>query len=398
LADARAAVLDAYLADEAEVELTLKPVAPEIDAADVQAAVSRFANPALSSSVSLVFDTSRIRLQPRDFGPVLRMKAVDGELVPDVRLKKLTALVDEQISGNGAPVDASFEIVDGKPRVVPAKPGIDYEPADVERALLKVLTRKEGKREAKVKATVAKAEFTTKDARKLNITEQVSTFTTYFPYAEYRNVNLGRAAELVDGTILEPGETFSLNDTVGERTRENGFTEGFIISDGVYKEELGGGVSQMATTLFNAMFFAGLEDVEHKPHSFYIDRYPVGREATVAWGFLDLRFRNDTPHGVLVKASVNPASPGSQGSVTVSMWSTKVWDITSRTGERYNFTDPKTRTLRTEDCYPNEGYRGFDINVYRYFRKPGESELDHQEKFFTRYLPSDTVKCEKPED
>ena len=70
---------------------------------------------------------------------------------------------------------------------------------------------------------------------------------------------------------------------MGERTAANGFTEGFIISDGIFKEDLGGGVSQMATTTFNAAFFAGLEDVEHKPHSFYIDRYPVGREATVAW-------------------------------------------------------------------------------------------------------------------
>ena len=93
----------------------------------------------------------------------------------------------------------------------------------------------------------------------------------------------GRAAELVNGTLLKPGEEFSLNEVVGERTAENGFTKGFIISDGVFKEDLGGGVSQVATTTFNAMFFAGLEDVEHKPHSFYIDRYPVGREATVAW-------------------------------------------------------------------------------------------------------------------
>ena len=84
--------------------------------------------------------------------------------------------------------------------------------------------------------------------------------------------------------MLKPGDTFSLNDIVGERTAANGFTKGFIISDGVFTEDFGGGVSQVATTTFNAAFFAGLEDVEHKPHSFYIDRYPVGREATVAWG------------------------------------------------------------------------------------------------------------------
>ena len=201
----------------------------------------------------------------------------------------------------------------------------------------------------------------------------MSTFTTYYPYAEYRNVNIGRAAELVNGTVLKPGETFSLNDTVGERTRENGFTEGFIISNGIFKEDLGGGVSQMATTTFNAMFFAGLKDVEHKPHSFYIDRYPEGREATVAWGAVDLRFQNDTPYGVLISAHVTPSTPSSQGVVTVSMYSTKYWDITTSTSDRYNYTSEQTRTLRTEDCYPNDGYGGFDVDVTRYFKKPGES-------------------------
>jgi vancomycin resistance protein YoaR len=201
----------------------------------------------------------------------------------------------------------------------------------------------------------------------------------------------------VDGTLLKPGETFSLNDIVGERTRENGFTEGFIISDGIFKEDLGGGVSQMATTTFNAMFFAGLEDVEHKPHSFYIDRYPVGREATVAWGAVDLRFRNDTDYGVLIAARVTPSTPSTQGVVTVSMWSTKVWDVTAATSARYNITSEETRVLDTEDCYPNDGYGGFDVDVTRYFRKPGSSTVHHQETFHTRYTPSDTVVCEPPQ-
>ena len=176
--------------------------------------------------------------------------------------------------------------------MVPAKPGVTFEPG---RGRRRPSSTRSPSRRASARrpssATVAEPEFTTKDARALKIKEQVSTFTTYYPYADYRNINIGRAAELVNGTVLKPGETFSLNDMVGERTAENGFTEGFIISDGIFKEDLGGGVSQMATTTFNAMFFAGLEDVEHKPHSFYIDRYPVGREATVAWGAVDLRFQ-----------------------------------------------------------------------------------------------------------
>ncbi len=253
-----------------------------------------------------------------------------------------------------------------------------------------------GAREHQVKASVAKADFTTKDARKLRITEQVSEFTTYFPHAEYRNTNIGRAAELVNGTVLKPGDTFSLNGVVGERTRANGFTEGFVIDGGIFKEDLGGGVSQMATTTFNAMFFAGLEDIHHKTHSFYIDRYPVGREATVAWGSVDLRFRNDTPYGVLVNAVVTPSTPSSQGVVTVRMFSTKYWKITSKTSGRYNFTQEQTRILRTPDCYPNDGYGGFDVDVTRIFRRAGQTEVDHRESFHTTYIPSDTVICRPP--
>ncbi len=152
----------------------------------------------------------------------------------------------------------------------------------------------------------------------------------------------------------------------------------------------------MATTTFNAMFFAGLQDVEHKPHSVYIDRYPEGREATVAWGSVDLRFKNDTPYGVLIHAVVTPSDGSSQGVVTVSMYSTKTWDITSKTGPRYNFRSPATRTLTTADCLPAVGYGGFDVDVTRYFHKPGVSAVDKSEKFHTSYIASDHVKCKAP--
>ncbi len=394
--ETRAALQAAYLQEEPVAELTLQQVAPDIDEADVHDALTEFANPALSGPVTLVFDRSKVRLQPADFAGVLGLKAEAGRLVPDLDEAKLTRLVAGAVSDDGAPVDATVALVDGRPKVVPAKPGVGYDPADVTDAFLELVTRPGGEREMTVEATVQEPEFTTREARELGVREKVSTFTTYYPYAEYRNVNIGRAAELVDGTLLKPGETFSLNDIVGERTRENGFTEGFIISDGIFKEDLGGGVSQMATTTFNAMFFAGLEDVEHKPHSFYIDRYPVGREATVAWGAVDLRFRNDTRYGVLVDARVTPSTPSTQGVVTVSMWSTKVWDVTATTSGRYNITSEETRVLNTEDCYPNDGYGGFDVDVTRHFRKPGSSTVHHRETFHTRYTPSDTVVCKPP--
>ncbi|QIX27694.1 hypothetical protein ncot_14640 [Nocardioides sp. JQ2195] len=392
---ARAGLTEAYLSDD-EVDLELVEAEPEVDDADVQEALDNFANAAVSGPVTLVFDESPVKLTPKEYSPALSMKAEDGELVPELDEKLLNKLVKSKISDpKGQPVDASFTVVNGKPKVVPAKPGVDYEASDISSAFLD-LVGDSGKRTVKVKATVKKADFTTAEAKKLGIKTRVSTFTTNFPYAEYRNVNLGRAAELISGTVLEPGETFSLNDTVGERTAENGFTKGYIISNGVYRSEFGGGVSQMATTLFNAMFFAGLEDVEHRPHSFYIDRYPVGREATVVWGALDLKFKNDTEHGVLVESHLTPATSGSQGALTVSMYSTKTWDITTKTGERYNFTSPGTRTLPVEGCTPNTGYGGFDINVWRYFHKPGSDAIERTEKFHTTYTPSDTVICKDP--
>ena len=108
--------------------------------------------------------------------------------------------------------------------------------------------------------------------------------------------NIHRAADLMDEHAgAARGQVFSLNGTVGERTAERGFAAGYIIDNGQLEVDFGGGVSQLATTTFNAAFFAGLEIVEHHPHSFYISRYPEGREATVAWGVKDLRFRNDSP-------------------------------------------------------------------------------------------------------
>ena len=393
--DAAESALRAAYVDEGTAELELVTAEPEISRDDVQDALNDFANPAVSGPVVLVFDKTRVKLRPVDYSPALGMKAEDGALVPDLDEKQLTKLVRSRFARTeGAPVDATVRLVNGKPKVVPSKPGVDYDPKDISSAFLALVVKAPGERQMDVKATVKDAAFTTKDARALKITEQVSTFTTYYPYAEYRNTNIGRAAELVDGTVLKPGDTFSLNDTVGERTAENGFTKGFIISNGVFKEDFGGGVSQMATTTFNAMFFAGLEDVEHKPHSFYIDRYPVGREATVAWGAVDLRFTNDTPYGVLISAKVTPSTPSSQGVVTVSMYSTKYWDITTKTGNRYNFTQEKTRHLSGPECEPNDGYGGFDINVWRYFRKHGSSALERTEKFHTTYIPSDTVVCE----
>ena len=391
------AVRAAYPGEDATVEVDLVEDPGPISRAAVDRAMSDVANPAMSAPVTYVIGGEPVVLRPQAYAAALRMKPVEDRLELKVRKKKLLRVFEPAMRTIAEePQDATFRIVDGSPQVVPAKKGVTVDFDRVVQSFPDLVVASGDGREMTMKAAAEPADLTTAEARSLGVKELVSEFTTYYPHADYRNVNIGRGAEIVDGTVLEPGETFSLNGTVGERTRANGFTEGFIISDGILKQDLGGGVSQLATTLFNAMFFAGLEDVEHKPHSFYIDRYPVGREATVAWPVVDLRFKNDSDHGVFIEALLQPSTPSSTGSITVRMWSTKVWDIESVTGERYAFTTPDTRYLEDEECTPHDGYGGFKIDVTRIFRVAGESEVDHRELFTTTYTPSDSVVCGPP--
>lgn len=389
---AREAMVAAYLGGE-PARLKVATLVPDIDEGDVAEAVETFADPAMSGGVELRIGSASLKLTPRQYSRALSFEARDGELVPVAAAERLVPLVERATAGNGAPQDARIVLRGDEPQVVPAKPGVTYEPDVVAAAFLDVVARGEGERVVEIEGTVAEPELTTADAEALGVREEVSSFTTNFPYAEYRNVNIGRGAEIIDGYLLEPGETFSLNDVVGERTVENGFTEGTIISNGIFVTDLGGGVSQVATTTFNAMFYAGLEDIEHKPHSVYIDRYPVGREATVAFGAVDLRFRNDTDYGVLIDTQFEASTPSSQGSLTVRMFSTKIWDITDTTSDRYAFTSPGTQTLTTDNCVPNSGYGGFQVDVTRIFKRVGSDEVVKRETFHTDYIASDTVIC-----
>ncbi len=136
----------------------------------------------------------------------------------------------------------------------------------------------------------------------------LGTFTTRFQAGQPRATNIRRIAELVDGTYVPAGEVLSLNRAAGRRTAARGFVADGAIVDGALTDEVGGGVSQFATTLFNAAFFAGLPIPEHKPHSFYISRYPAGRESTVYYDAIDVKVRNDTAAGLLVRTRSTASS------------------------------------------------------------------------------------------
>ena len=367
---------------------------PDVTSYAVSQAMDTFGNPAVAAPVVVRLAGEGVQLQPQDYTPALSMRTVGEELAPELDERRILRLLRPKMRQvDRAPKDARIVVRGGRPHVVPARRGVTFRDADVTSAFLDVLTKTGDDRVLSVRSRPAHPKFTTAAARRLKVTERVSGFTTHFPYAAYRNVNISQAARRINGTLLKPGQTFSMNHTVGERTSANGFMKGFVIADGVFKQALGGGVSQVASTTFNAAFFAGLQDVAHKAHSFYISRYPVGREATVVWPHTDLKFKNTTPYGVLIRESVTKATPRHRGTVRVSMYSTKTWDIRTTKSARYAVTPPRTRHLKGAGCVPNKGYAGFDIDVRRLFYRHGSRTLDHRETMHTHYTPSDTVDC-----
>jgi vancomycin resistance protein YoaR len=197
--------------------------------------------------------------------------------------------------------------------------------------------------------------------------------------------NIHTIADIVKGAVVLPGETFSLNGYVGARDRGRGFVEAPMILDGRFVPAVGGGVSQFATTMFNAVFFGGFQDVYHKPHSYWISRYPAGREATVSSPAPDLKWRNDSPYGVLITTSYTAKS------VTVTFWSTKRYDIESVSGSRTRIRGFRTQYDSSSTCESSSGEPGFDIDVWRVFKQNGKEVK--REKFHTRYLPEPRFVC-----
>ena len=300
---------DSYLVNSGAIPLPADVVPPEITDEEADLIVENFAEPAISAPIKVkAGGAGSFKITPEMIAGSITFAPKNGTLEPVLDADKLRSNADAAVQSVELtkPRNATVRLVNAKPKVIPSVNGTAVSAEDLKEAVEPALTESGSGRTVSVELTGAKAKFTTADAKKLRIKRVIGEFTTYYPYARYRDINIGRAAELINNTLLKPGDIFSLNGIVGERTPGNGFVKGFIIKGGKFKEELGGGVSQSATTTFNAMFFAGLKDIQHQPHTLYIDRYPAGREATVAWPSLDLKFQNDTKYGVLVQAFRNP--------------------------------------------------------------------------------------------
>lgn len=388
-------ILDALAEGEDASEPLVLPVDVEpvdVDTAEAERVLAETVDPALAAPVRVTGDGGRTaEVSVAALAASLTFTPTEeGELQVGIDPAALQTALGDELAVFGTPArDASFEVAGGGVRVVPSVDGTGIDPARLAEQLLTVLTEP-APREVVGELGPVPADFTTEEAEALGIREEISSFTTNIGNAA-SGENIRVVAAEVDGAIVMPGETFSLNTYTGPRGTAQGYVEATVIQGGELARAVGGGISQFATTMFNAVFFAGLEDVFHKPHSFYISRYPAGREATVYEGAIDLVWRNDSDTGVFVDTRWTPSS------LTVTFYGTKRYDIESISGERRNPREPAVLTKVDDgDCIPQPGVPGFDITVTRVFKDPATGAEIKRENFNTRYAAEAVITCVPP--
>ena len=372
------------------IDVPVDVTPPDVDQAEAQRVLDETVTPALAAPVTVSTadsgDTAEVSVEAIAASLTFTPQE-DGVLAVGVDPVALqTALGDElAVFGSGAQ-DARFELSGGAVTVVPSVDGTGVAPATLADQLLPVLTQPEP-RTVTAQLGPVPADFTTEEAQALGIKEEIGSFTTNIGNAA-SGTNIRVVAEEVDGAVVMPGETFSLNDFTGPRGVAQGYVEAGVINNGTFTTAVGGGISQFATTMFNAVFFSGLEDVFHKPHSYYISRYPAGREATVYYDSIDLTWRNDSDTGVYIDTAWTP------GTITVSFYGTKQYEIESVSSDRFNQRNPVVQEKPDDGtCKAQGGSTGFDITVTRIFRDLASGAEVRRENFQTRYAAEPVIRC-----
>ena len=333
---------------------------------------------------------------PEDTAGMLKISSEGGTLSATFDSTALHDAVVARIGQVETPAQNATWKIDGsatgapkaRPQYVASAQGKVIDTAALSASLLKAGTSATDVAGRTVALPMVVAEPTvTTPQNEWGISEMVGEYATPYNSGDApRTQNLTRGAELVNGTVVKPGEVFSLEKVLGEVDYEHGFADAGVISNGQHVDSLGGGLSQVATTVFNAGFEAGMDDTEHHAHQYYFDRYPAGREATLWTGKLDVKFTNSTSHAVLVQAWLD----GEQ--IHVRMWSTKYYDVSITSSDRFNFRPVSTERKSGPGCEPYSGGNpGFDITVTRTRKHDGKALPD--DVLTTQYAADNDIVC-----
>ena len=328
------------------VAVTRGPVPPRFDIVDAERVVAA-GEGATEKPLAITVEGQPGEVPGTKLRSWLRSVTDDSGLRLAVDTVRATTELATALPDLGTPAtETSFTVVDNVPQIVPGTAGTACCAPDagalVDAALQARLAGSAPAEPVALPVKPREPSFTVEEATALGIKEVVGTFTTNHAPNQPRVSNIHRISDLVRGQVIMPGKTFSVNDFVGKRTEEKGFVVDHVIEDGKFTESVGGGISQFATTTFNAAFFAGLEFPEYQSHSLYISRYPFGREATLSYPHPDLKVRNPSPYGVLIWTAYTGRS------VTITLYSTK-WVEATQTNQTQEQRGPCTlvRTERT---------------------------------------------------
>lgn len=347
------------------VVLPMGTIRPTIDREQVEAVAAR-ARSLVAQSVIVTVGSTVFTIEPAQIGDALSAVRKDRTLELVIDETVLRGEIADDIAGlESEPQDASFTVNGGNVGITASVTGKRVDVNAIGAAILR------GEKAVIAGTIDVQPRRDTAWAQSLNITQAVSSFTTYYPCCQARVKNIQHAASVLDGTIVEPGASFSLNEKLGKRSADNGYVMAPVYSteDGFF-DDYGGGVSQLSTTLWNATFFGGYHDIAHTPHSLWISRYPKGREATLNWGSIDNRFQNDSECGILMKVYAGPTS------VTVGYYSCK--DRTVRSDEPAVLEETPIADECVEDpSLPpgavgkeiEHGYTGYRVEYFRYVKK-----------------------------
>ena len=400
--EASAAALAAQIGrrDPAPVTFSSTVVPAQTTPDDVEKAAAQ-AERILTDAIVLTTRDIAVEFTPADVAELLMTRSAGDDLVLSAEPEGVVEYMADYLEDVEVdPVDATFEVIDGlrsfdeqgnatftqspaNLQVVPSSDGARFDVDLTVRQFEQMFA--DGRHTGILELRVEPPSLTTEEAKGLGIDNLIGTFTTYHACCANRVINIQRMADLVRGTVLRPGEEFSVNDHVGQRTRENGFVADGAIFQGEIRPEIGGGVSQFATTMYNASFFAGIEILQHQAHSLYISRYPLGREATLNFPHIDLRIRNTTDAGLFIHTSYTPTS------ITVSLFGDNDGRrVSAVMGEPYNFRDYPTRTRQDpglpqgQQRVTQSGTRGYNVKVLRIIEH-GDREIT--EEIYTNYQP-----------
>jgi vancomycin resistance protein YoaR len=378
--DAERRIVAALRAGHADIgTLRIGPTRPAIGASEVAAAATA-ARRLLASPVHIVTGASTLTVTPAELGPALRTKIVNSRLRLRVDVASLRAALAPALAAvETTPKDASFAVNGTQVSVVPSVDGVQV---GLNRAADQIA---HGRHRVAARMRTTPAARTTAWAENLHITELVSSFTTQHPCCAPRVSNIHLAADTINNTVVEPGQTFSLNGALGPRTTEKGYQLAPGIGANLeFEDSVGGGVSQLSTTLFNAVFFGCYEDVTHTVHALYISRYPMGREATLNYPSIDNKFRNDSHAGVLIRTSYSGTS------VTVSLYGDKEGRSCRAEGPNILQTIPVEPEYVDDPLLPvgtqqvlAHGSPGYVVENFRIISRPGQPDV--RQRFLESY-------------